>query len=102
MFHKAIIIIMFSYSQVTAKILWMKQTVKEAVDSARIHHQLFPSEIAYEYGVPKQVIDGLKRLGHATKRYRERGSVVCVILYENSTIFANADYRKGGDVYGVD
>ncbi|XP_050456091.1 scoloptoxin SSD14-like isoform X5 [Cataglyphis hispanica] len=89
-------------SQVTAKILWMKQTVKEAVDSARIHHQLFPSEIAYEYGVPKQVIDGLKRLGHATKRYRERGSVVCVILYENSTIFANADYRKGGDVYGVD
>ncbi|XP_070172184.1 scoloptoxin SSD14 [Polyergus mexicanus] len=89
-------------SQVTAKILWMKQTVKEAVDSARIHHQLFPPKIAYEYGIPKQVIDGLKRLGHATKRYRERGSVVCVILYENSTIFANADYRKGGDVYGVD
>lgn len=89
-------------SQVTAKILWMKQTVKEAVDSARIHHQLYPSKIAYEYGVPKQVIDGLKRLGHSTKRYKERGSVVCVILYENSTIFANADYRKGGDVYGVD
>ncbi|XP_029158829.1 glutathione hydrolase 1 proenzyme-like isoform X3 [Nylanderia fulva] len=89
-------------SQVTAKILWMKQTVKEAVDSARVHHQLYPSKTAYEYGVPKQVIDGLKRLGHVTKRYRERGSVVCVILYENSTIFANADYRKGGDVYGVD
>lgn len=89
-------------SQVIAKILWMKQTVKEAVDSARIHHQLFPPVIAYEYGVPKQVIDGLKRLGHATKRYRERGSVVCVILYENSTIFANADYRKGGDVYGIE
>ncbi|XP_072764800.1 scoloptoxin SSD14 isoform X2 [Anoplolepis gracilipes] len=89
-------------SQVTAKILWMNQTVKEAVDSARIHHQLFPSNVAYEYGVPKQVIDGLKRLGHTTKRYRERGSVVCVILYENSTIFANADYRKGGDVYGVE
>ncbi|EFN71634.1 Gamma-glutamyltranspeptidase 1 [Camponotus floridanus] len=89
-------------SQVIAKILWMKQTVKEAVDSARIHHQLFPPVIAYEYGVPKQVIDGLKRLGHTTKRYRERGSVVCVILYENSTIFANADYRKGGDVYGIE
>ncbi|XP_011171809.1 scoloptoxin SSD14 isoform X2 [Solenopsis invicta] len=89
-------------SQVTAKILWMKQTVKEAVDSARIHHQLFPPKVSYEYGIPKQVIDGLKRLGHTTKRYRVRGSVVCVILYENSTIFANADYRKGGDVYGID
>ncbi|XP_011341293.2 glutathione hydrolase 1 proenzyme isoform X2 [Ooceraea biroi] len=87
---------------VTAKIFWMGQTVKEAVDSARIHHQLFPPEVAYEYGVPKQVIDGLKLRGHVTKRYRERGSVVCVILYANSTIFANADYRKGGDVYGID
>ncbi|TGZ55540.1 Uncharacterized protein DBV15_12650, partial [Temnothorax longispinosus] len=42
-------------SQVTAKILWMRQTVKEAVDSARIHHQLFPSKLSYEYGIPKQV-----------------------------------------------
>ncbi|EFN85474.1 Gamma-glutamyltranspeptidase 1 [Harpegnathos saltator] len=89
-------------AQVIAKILWMGQTVKEAVDAARIHHQLSPTRLDYEYGVPKQVIDGLKRLGHATKRYRARGSVACVILYENSTIFANADYRKGGDVYGID
>ncbi|XP_024880086.1 glutathione hydrolase 1 proenzyme-like isoform X1 [Temnothorax curvispinosus] len=89
-------------SQVTAKILWMKQTVKEAVDSARIHHQLFPSKLSYEYGIPKQVVDGLKRLGHVAERYRVRGSVACFILYENSTIFANADYRKGGDVYGID
>jgi len=80
----------------------MGQTVKEAVDSARIHHQLFPPEVAYEYGVPKQVIDGLKRRGHVTKRYKERGSVACVIFYANATIFANADYRKGGDVYGID
>lgn len=96
------IVIVSSYFQVIARILWMKQTVKEAVDSARIHHQLFPPNIAYEYGVPKQVIDGLKRLGHTTNRYRVRGSVVCVILYTNSTIFANADYRKGGDVYGIE
>lgn len=80
----------------------MGQTVKEAVDAARIHHQLFPSKVAYEYGVPKQVIDDLKHMGHVTERYRGRGSVVCMILYENSTIFANADYRKGGDVYGID
>jgi len=89
-------------SQVTAKILWMGQTVKEAVDSARIHHQLFPPKLFYEYGLPKQVVDGLKYLGHTVERYRVRGSVACVVLYENSTIFANADYRKGGDVYGID
>ncbi|XP_012061163.1 PREDICTED: gamma-glutamyltranspeptidase 1-like [Atta cephalotes] len=88
-------------SQVTAKILWMGRTVKEAVDSARVHHQLFPPKVSYEYGIPKQVVDGLKRLGHVTERYKLRGSIACVVLYENSTIFANADYRKGGDVYGI-
>lgn len=85
-----------------AKILWMGNTVKEAVDAPRIHHQLFPTELAYEYGIPKQVIDGLKNLGYKTSRYRERGSVVCVIFCHNGTIYANADYRKGGDVYGID
>lgn len=88
-------------SQVIAKILWMGQTVKEAVDAPRIHHQLFPGQISYEYGVLKQVIDGLKRLGHKTSRYRIRGSTACVVFVENNTIFANADYRKGGDVYGL-
>ncbi|CAL7947456.1 unnamed protein product [Xylocopa violacea] len=89
-------------SQIIAKTIWMGQTVKEAVDAPRIHHQLFPAEMAYEYGVPKQVIDGLKKLGHKTARYRIRGSVACAIFTKNDTIYANADFRKGGDVYGLD
>lgn len=31
--------------------LWFEQNIKEAVDAPRIHHQLYPMEIAYEYGV---------------------------------------------------
>lgn len=31
--------------------MWLGQTIKEAVDASRIHHQLFPMEINYEYGV---------------------------------------------------
>ncbi|CAK9812178.1 Scoloptoxin SSD14 [Anthophora quadrimaculata] len=89
-------------SQIMAKIIWMGQTVKEAVDAPRIHHQLYPAEMAYEYGVPKQVIDGLKKIGHKTARYRVRGSVACVIFVKNKTVHANADFRKGGDVYGLD
>ncbi|XP_016766953.1 glutathione hydrolase 1 proenzyme isoform X2 [Apis mellifera] len=89
-------------SQIIAKIIWMNQTVKEAVDAPRIHHQLFPPEMNYEYGVPKPVIDNLQKFGHVTSRYRVRGSVACVIFTENNTVYANADYRKGGDVYGLD
>ncbi|XP_024941854.1 uncharacterized protein LOC107268717 [Cephus cinctus] len=85
-----------------ARQLWMNNTIKQAVDAARIHHQLFPMKIIYEFGVPAQVIDGLKKLGHQTARYRNRGSVVCVLVQQNGTVYANADFRKGGDVYGID
>ncbi|XP_033331225.2 scoloptoxin SSD14 isoform X1 [Megalopta genalis] len=89
-------------AQIIAKIMWMGQTVKQAMDAPRIHHQLYPPEISYEYGVQKQVIDGLKKIGHKTSRYRVRGSVACVIFVNNGTVYANADFRKGGDVYGID
>ncbi|XP_071855674.1 scoloptoxin SSD14 isoform X1 [Bombus fervidus] len=89
-------------SQIMAKIIWMNQTVKEAVDAPRIHHQLVPPNVSYEYGVPKQIIDGLKKIGHKTARYRIRGSVACIIYTKNNTIYGNADFRKEGDVYGFD
>lgn len=47
------------------------------------------------------MIDGLEKLGHKTKRYDDRGSIVCAIAKNNSGIFANADFRKAGDVVGL-
>ncbi|XP_058800340.1 scoloptoxin SSD14-like isoform X2 [Phymastichus coffea] len=86
---------------VIARRLWMNNTLKEAVDAPRIHHQIYPMEVSYELGMPKPIVDGLRALGHKTQRYRNRGSIVCVLEKVNGTIYANADYRKGGDVYGI-
>lgn len=49
----------------------------------------------------QQVIDGLEALGHKTARYDERGSIICALLKLADKIYANADHRKGGDVYGI-
>lgn len=81
--------------------LWFGDNIKEAVDAPRIHHQMYPMEINYEYGNLQQVISGLQKLGHNTTRYSERGSIVCALIVQNGTIIANSDYRKGGDVYGI-
>jgi hypothetical protein len=33
------------------RILWFGEGIKQAVDASRIHHQIFPMEVAYDYGV---------------------------------------------------
>ncbi|XP_066137785.1 scoloptoxin SSD14-like isoform X1 [Euwallacea fornicatus] len=79
--------------------IWFGDNIKEAIDSPRIHHQLYPMQIMYEYGMLQQIVDGLRALGHAV--HRDLSSVVCALKKEKDYISANADYRKGGDVYGL-
>lgn len=31
--------------------LWFGQNIKEAIDAPRLHHQIYPMEVSYEYGV---------------------------------------------------
>lgn len=80
--------------------LWFGQNIKEAIDAPRIHHQLVPMHIDYEFGNQDQVIKRLEAIGHKTMRYHHRGSVVCGIQQNSSAIYANADFRKAGDVFG--
>ncbi|KAL0883007.1 hypothetical protein ABMA27_016494 [Loxostege sticticalis] len=82
--------------------LWFDQTIKEAVDEARIHHQIFPMEIQYEFGIIEDIIKGLREKGHGLVRYRGRGSIICALFRNKTGIYANADFRKGGDVAGMD
>lgn len=81
--------------------LWLGENIKEVVDAARIHHQLHPMEIQYEYGVLNDVVKGLRKKGHTAKRYRDRGSVICAMYKNDTGVYANADYRKRGDVIGL-
>ncbi|XP_044730162.1 scoloptoxin SSD14-like isoform X2 [Chrysoperla carnea] len=91
-----------SVAYVLMQILWFGKNVKQAVDAPRIHHQLYPMDVKYEYGVLRQVIEGLEHLGHKMDNARLAASVVCAIVKEAGKILANADYRKGGEVFGLD
>ncbi|KPI95638.1 Gamma-glutamyltranspeptidase 1 [Papilio xuthus] len=82
--------------------LWFGQTIKQAVDEARLHHQIFPMNVQYEYGIPQDIIKGLRAKGHGMERYPGRGSIICAMYRNRTGIYANADFRKGGDVAGID
>lgn len=36
--------------QVTMRNLWFNHSIKEAIDAPRLHHQIYPMELGYEFG----------------------------------------------------
>jgi hypothetical protein len=50
----------------------------------------------------QQIVKGLERLGHKTERIQDRGSIICALAKLGNMITANADFRKAGDVFGID
>ncbi|XP_055373654.1 glutathione hydrolase 1 proenzyme-like isoform X2 [Condylostylus longicornis] len=87
-------------AQIIVRVLWFEQDIKQAIDAPRIHHQLYPNVVEYELGVLQSVIDGLEKLGHKTKRYRDRGSIACGIYKNETALYVNADYRKESGATG--
>ncbi|KAK4015774.1 Gamma-glutamyl transpeptidase [Daphnia magna] len=82
--------------------LWFGDNIKEAIDSYRIHHQLMPMDFQYEAGFPKTIVEGLRKRGHNVMERVLRSAVYAISVESDGVIYANADYRKGGDVAGLD
>ena len=84
--------------------LWFGLSLKDSINSPRLHHQLHPNEFTFEtrtrYRMDKLVVDGLKALGH-----KEKGKIkYCAIqgVYRQNTgrIYAKSDLRKYGVASG--
>ena len=104
--------------QVLLRILFLGDSLKEAIDAPRLYHQLEPMKAKYENGttkvktpenvsqldtiLSKWLVQGLQSLGHSTHKFWVGGSIVQGILVDRRTggILANADYRKEGAVDG--
>ncbi|XP_054728729.1 scoloptoxin SSD14 isoform X1 [Anastrepha obliqua] len=87
--------------EVAARYLWFGQDIKSAIDAPRIHHQLVPNVLQYEFGkFSEEVLKLLQAKGHKLQPFRDIGSVVCAIARNDTAIYANADYRKRGGVAG--
>nr|XP_014094095.1 scoloptoxin SSD14 isoform X2 [Bactrocera oleae]XP_014094096.1 scoloptoxin SSD14 isoform X2 [Bactrocera oleae]XP_036227729.1 scoloptoxin SSD14 isoform X2 [Bactrocera oleae] len=93
--------IISSVIEVAARYLWFGQDIKSAIDAPRIHHQLVPNTLQYEFGrFSEEILLLLKDKGHELKPFKDIGSAVCAIAQNDTAIYANADYRKRGGVAG--
>lgn len=81
--------------------LYLKNTIKEAIDGQRIHHQLYPNQIFYEKGFPQAILDKLEALGHTIVRETKDTAFQGIQRLSDGTVTANMDHRKGGSVAGL-
>ncbi|KAH9377374.1 hypothetical protein HPB48_008618 [Haemaphysalis longicornis] len=86
---------------VSMRSLWMGSNIKDAIDYARVHDQLIPDYIMAEPAFPEMYSLLLKAKGHNIQTVAtEEFSNVQGVLRKSGRLYANSDYRSGGDVYG--
>ncbi|XP_022256621.1 gamma-glutamyltranspeptidase 1-like, partial [Limulus polyphemus] len=92
--------IITAVSQVLLRSMWLNNSIKEAIDALRIHHQLYPDTVFHEKHFPQIYLDGLTRLGHNTALDSEHTQVQGIVKESNGKLSANIDYRKDASMIG--
>ncbi|XP_034489485.1 scoloptoxin SSD14 [Drosophila innubila] len=91
-----------SVAAVILKYLIRDDSIRNAVNDGRLHHQLIPMRVDYESVASKNVVDYLKKVGHTTVENLGDGGFAAVTaigaLDEPEPIF---DRRRVGSVYTV-
>ncbi|MDG6778537.1 gamma-glutamyltransferase [Thiomicrorhabdus sp. zzn3] len=72
-------------------------SAQQAVDAARVHHQLLPKDqIAYHPDLPEEVKEELSVMGYTLKRNNYMGDIQ-LIVKQRHVLEAAADYRGRGE-----
>lgn len=83
------------------KHLFMNETLKDAIGSRRLHHQLAPMELLYESDFDASIVDELQtKYGHVVVENFPDGGFAAVvgISKKNGEIEGVIDPRRGGGV----
>lgn len=94
--------IISAVAQTVIRTMLFHQTVKEAVDAPRIHHQFIPFSVEYEDSVPHQVIDALTndfKQVNMTPIVKQASVVQALIHDEDGFIHGNSDFRRKTATY---
>lgn len=88
--------------QTAARCLFFGEDIKQSIDAPRIHHQLTPNILHYEENFSKGLVDALGKFGHHTQVWNMgmMSIIMGVQRGKDGYLYANSDYRKGGDVDG--
>lgn len=80
------------------------ETIEDAIAARRIHHQLAPMVLNYEYGFDDDVVKELMRLGHVMEVLpNDSGfAALTAISREGNKYSSVVDSRRGGSIAYID
>ncbi|XP_070573062.1 glutathione hydrolase 1 proenzyme-like [Ptychodera flava] len=67
-----------SVALIAARTLWFGQSIQDAMNNARFHHQLIPDRIDFETKMDEDIVNGLKDMGHTTNGKNSIASATAV------------------------
>ena len=76
-------------------VLGFEQELSDSIELPRLHHQLFPNEVAVEKEFAPDFREGLEKRGHKVVE-TSSFAVVQGIFVDSGEIHAVCDPRKGG------
>ncbi|XP_037523745.1 scoloptoxin SSD20-like [Rhipicephalus sanguineus] len=88
-------------AQVAMRALWMRNTIKEAIDYGRLHHPLLPDSVRVEEDMDAVIQESLQRRGHRLRHFQWRGTVQ-VIAKISGHVLTAYDAREGSPGYDGD
>jgi gamma-glutamyltranspeptidase / glutathione hydrolase / leukotriene-C4 hydrolase len=76
--------------------LYFKETLEQAINGSRIHHQLTPVRIDYEASLDSAIVEELAgKYGHVCRELEAIASIVGISV-EEGEVKASEDPRRGG------
>lgn len=80
--------------------LYMNETLTNAINSRRLHHQLAPMNLLFDTDFDQTIVDGLKIFGHNMVENPSDGGFAAVVGISKigDEIEASTDIRRGGGI----
>lgn len=80
--------------------LYRNETILEAMNEPRLHHQLLPMHIMYEKGLNDDIVTGLRALGHGMVDVKVKVALgaVYALSRKGNLIEAVSESRRNGSV----
>lgn len=91
-------------AQIMARTLFMKESLKSAMDAPRIYEQWMPNPTIHDAAVDADLVVALKEMGHDLTPLDPKktlGAIAQMVQRKNGQLHAYADTRKDGCACGI-